>query len=281
MANFAQKHEKHENSSIPSQTTSKTPAPSTTDPSNDVAQVYMSPPTSNNAISQSPTLTTSASSSVSSPTQYPSGHEKSAPLHAVFKSQAPNKSPAPISIVTALKTRSELAGFMENHQKFEKTRFFTQNPLVSGNLRLEDIVNSSLSSSTIVATLKTRSVSTGFAENCQKVKKSPTFVQKAPESIISAHSKCAYNISTPTGPTAIILYFETLSESARFTQKRLKTRILSIVFNQNYPKSSVSGRFNSTDALPTPSIAPTKHPCNLSGDFNGFSAFSQFLDLFS
>jgi hypothetical protein len=198
-------------------------------------------------------------------------------LCAVSKSQAPTGSPVPASIVTDLETPSETAEFMENHKKVEKASIFNQNTpetLVSNGSKMEYDVDVSPASTTIILDLETRSTTAGFI---QKVEKSPTFAQKAPESIISGHSKCAYNISAPTGPTAIISYFETRSESARFAQKRPKTRILSIVFNQNYPKPSVSGCFNSTDTLPTPSIAPTKHPCDLSKDCNGF--FISFISI--
>jgi hypothetical protein len=98
-----------------------------------------------------------------------------------------------------------------------------------------------------------------FVENYQKIQKSLTFIQKAPELIVSDHFMCADNINTPPVPNSIILYFKMRSELARFTQKQLKTRIF-IVFIQNHSKSFILGRFkqaDSTDALPTPSIAPT------------------------
>jgi hypothetical protein len=178
-ANIAQKHENDENSAISSQTTPKTSSLSIIKPTNDIIRVHANPLTPNDIIFQPPTFPTSASSP-----QPPAstGHEKSAPLRAVFKSQPHMESLVPTSIATASKTRSETAGFTKNHQKIELSPIFTQNtqePRVFSDLKLEDDVDSPLAPTTIIEDLKTRPTSAVFTQNDQK---SSIFTQKPPES---------------------------------------------------------------------------------------------------
>jgi hypothetical protein len=127
----------------------------------------------------------------------------------------------------------------------------------------------SLAPTTFVTGLKTRSASTGFTENNQNVEKSPIFAQKAPEPIVSSHSNCADDISSLPTPTTIVTALETHSVTVGLTQKRPKMRILTN-FNQNHLKSLVLDHFNwadDTESLSIPPIAPTKHPCDLPGEY--------------
>jgi hypothetical protein len=59
--------------------------------------------------------------------------------------------------------------------------------------------------------------------------------------------------------------------TAGFAQNQPKMRKLTN-FNRNHSKSPVSSRFKGTDSMGSPSILPTKHPCDLSALF-----FSKFL----
>jgi hypothetical protein len=76
-------------------------------------------------------------------------------------------------------------------------------------------------------------------------------------------------------PTTITTAFKTRSATASFTQKQQKMR-KSTNFNQNYRKLLISSCFkgaDSTESLLAPSIAPTKHPCDI------WPLFSSILDL--
>ena len=81
---------------------------------------------------------------------------------------------------------------------------------------------------TTFTALKSRSESTGFTENIQKVEKSPIFAQNAPEPIISGHSKCEDNIDTSPAPTTIVSDLETCSEMAVFMKNHKNHRKSSI-----------------------------------------------------
>ena len=69
-------------------------------------------------------LSSPVSSSESSPTLFPTGHEKSVSSCTFFELQAPMKFLVPTTVVTVLKTCLETFSFMENHQKSEKTTNF-------------------------------------------------------------------------------------------------------------------------------------------------------------
>lgn len=259
MPDFTQKHEKHENSSNSSTTTLKPSSPSIIEHINDVTQAHASLHTSNDAVLNPTTLSTGASSLQDLQSTASTGHEKSVFQRAVFKSQVPMESLAPTTIVSALKTRSASTGFAENYQKVEKSPVFAQKvpePIVLGHSKCADNIDTHPGPTTIIPNLETHSELTGFVKNFQKVKKSPIFAQKAPEPIVSGHSKRADDIYTAQAPTIVILDLATHSETARFTQKQPKTR-----------KSSILGHFDwaiNTDSLATPLILPTKHPCDLS-----------------
>lgn len=99
-ANFAQKDK---NSPISSLKTTKTPAPSIAEPTNDVSQVYSSSKSPNDNILRHSTLSTSASSLQDSQGPASSGHEKGTLSQAIFESRPttsffrrkPGKSPIP------------------------------------------------------------------------------------------------------------------------------------------------------------------------------------------
>jgi hypothetical protein len=55
-----------------------------------------------------------------------SAHGKPRVLHAIFESEPPTESLVATSIVTALETRQEMAGFMEKHEKVDRLCIFTQ-----------------------------------------------------------------------------------------------------------------------------------------------------------
>ena len=121
-------------------------------------------------------------------------------------------------------------------------------------------------STTIVTALKTRPESTSSAKNYEKVEKLPIFTQKDAEPIVLDHSKCADNIYMSPAYTSIVTNLELRSATAVFMKNHQKSPI----FIQNDPESLISGHFNweiNTESLPTQSIAPTKHPCDLSSSY--------------
>ena len=140
----------------------------------------------------------------------------------------------------------------------------------------------SLPLTTIVSALETRSASTGFAENYQKVEKSPVFAQKAPEPIVSGHSKCADDVDMPLALTTISTALKMHLETAAF-MKNHKNHRKSAIFTKNYPKSPILGCFkraNNAEPLLAPSILPMKHPCDLSSLFsNEFILLIHFLNI--
>jgi hypothetical protein len=125
---FSPKVEKVEISAISTKTTHQNPTLSISELSNDVAQAYASPPAHNDAILRSPMSAASASSSQLSQLSASTGHEKCALLGAVFESQQPTESLVHSTIVSALKTRSEMDNFSNNHEKGQKTSIFTPKP---------------------------------------------------------------------------------------------------------------------------------------------------------
>ena len=266
---FAQKLEKLENSCIFSQKTSPTLSPSTFEHTSDIELVYTSLLTHSNVVLKPPTPNTSASTS-SPPAAIL--HEKSDLSRAIFESQEPMESLGSIPIATTLKTRSESSGFMENYQKLENSPFSTQNPsepLVSCSSNFSIDADSCPASNTIVSDHETRSALTNYIDIVQKVENSPIFTPKAPKPIILERYKFTNIIDLYPKITTIAIAPEKRSETAVFTQKRPKTRKLTL-FNQNHLDLFVSGRFAgkyTTELLPTPSIAPTKHPCNISEGF--------------
>jgi hypothetical protein len=250
MSIFAQKHQKFENSAISNQTTPETSPPSTAGPTSDAKRVYTSPPTPNDLVLQSPTSTTTASSSESLPTPvtpHPSRHKKSAPLRAVSKSQLLIDSPASTTVVVDLKTRPEMARFIKNHQKLEFSRIFAQTPIVSGDLKSEDDVYSSLAPSNIVTTLETRSETADFMENHQNVEFSRIFAQIP---LVSGDLKSEDNVYLSSAPTTIVTAFETHSALTGFTKKHRKVEN-SLIFNQNHsspsPNHSKMDHFTNTN----------------------------------
>jgi len=124
-ADFIPKVEKVETSPNSTKTTSQTHSPSIVKRTDDVTRVRMSLPNHNNVLFHPTAAPTTASSSHLQVT----GDGKSALLRAVFESQALIWSPAFTIIVSALKTRSVLTGFMKNHQKVENMTIFTQKSL--------------------------------------------------------------------------------------------------------------------------------------------------------
>ena len=118
----------------------------------------------------------------------------------------------------------------------------------------------SLVFTTIISAPKTRSESSNFVENHQKVKNPSVFTQKAPKSLVSGHSKWIDDIFLLLSPTTTIPAFEVCSTTAYFMKIHQKLE-KSPIFTKMTLESLISGRF-STDFLPTPPIAPTKHPCN-------------------
>jgi hypothetical protein len=247
-------------------TTPKTLAPSIVGPTDDITEVYASILTPNDAISSPITLATSASSSQYS--QLPAGirDEKSALLRAVFELQGISTSPAPTTVVMAFETRPASANFIKNHQKSKKSAVFAQKTperRVSMRFGLADDASGLPFTPSFTTALKTRSELAAFMENHQKLEKTRFFNQTP---LVSGDLESEDNVYSSSAPTTIVIAFKTRSASTIFTKKRQKVEN-SLVFNQNHPKSPISGRFkrdDSTDAIPTPSIAPTKHPCDLS-----------------
>ena len=120
MANFNQKPEKFEKPPFSNQITSKTPTPSVSEPTDDMARVYASRHTQNDVILQPQSTPATYSNASSSELPAAIGHQKSTLASAVFESQPPTVSAAPTSIVTALKMGSELFDFVKNYQKNRK-----------------------------------------------------------------------------------------------------------------------------------------------------------------
>jgi hypothetical protein len=188
--NFAQKHQNIENSPVSPKTTPQTPVLSSPRPTNDTTRVHTSSPTPSDVRLQAPTVITTASSSPTQATPYPTGHEKSTQSGAVFKSQAPKGFLAPASIVTAQETRSEKASFMEKHQNIENSPILAQNftePLVSSCYKSEYNVESPPVPTTIITDSETRPTTASFTQNYQKLENSSKFTQNPPESAISKH----------------------------------------------------------------------------------------------
>jgi len=118
-------------------------------------------------------------------------------------------------------------------------------------------------STTIVTASKTRSESSDFMENHQKVENSSIFTQKDPKSLVSSHSRWTDNICLLLLSTTVIPALETRSTTTYFMKIHQELEN-SPISTKTAPESLVSGCFF-TYFLPTPSIAPTKHPCNSSG----------------
>jgi hypothetical protein len=121
----------------------------------------------------------------------------------------------------------------------------------------------STASATMITALKMRSESVSFMEIYQKLEKSPIFTKNDPDSFVSSHSKDADIIYMQTALTTIVSKLRTRSESTSFAEIHQKLENPPI-FPQMAPESLISGCFF-TDFLPTPSILPTKHPCDSSG----------------
>jgi hypothetical protein len=271
-ASFIENHQKVGISSVFSITPSGTLSPSTAEYTDIVTQVHTGLLTLNDVVSQSPALSTTASSSESAQSPASTGHEKSVFLRALFESQLPEGSPVSTTVVMASKTRLALAGFMENCQNLENSPFFTQKssePLVPGSSNLEDDVESLPAPTIVVKAHETRSASTGFVKNNQKVEKSLNFAQKGPEPIISGHYKCANHVDSSTERTATATALKTRPAPALFVKIHKNHQKLTY-FNQKHLEMPFSDPFNfenSAELLPAPSIAPTKHPCVIPGNF--------------
>ena len=228
LADLTPKQQKVEKSTISGQTTLQTLAHSSIGHTNNVPEVYASPPTHNHAVLEPSAFSSTASSSQSYQPSASSGHEKSTPLRAVFVSQPPTGLPAPTTIVSALETRSASTGFTENNQKIEISPIFTQNHL---------------------------------------------------EAIILGYSKCADNIDSPLTPTTIITALEICSALGGFTEKHQKVEKPTTIYIPKGPKPA-EPLTPTSSGLHTPSIAPTKHPCNLSEDDNVYFISTHLSDLF-
>jgi hypothetical protein len=147
MTYLTENHQKIKNLSLFTVSTQATPETfycSIVEPRNDVTRAHTTQSTPNDVLSQSTAAPTTASSSLPSQPIPSSRHEKSVLLRAIFDSQSSTESPAPTSIVTALKTRSAPANFVENCQKLEKQPIFTQKEaesLISTRFRWADDAN--------------------------------------------------------------------------------------------------------------------------------------------
>jgi hypothetical protein len=116
---------------------------------------------------------------------------------------------------------------------------------------------------TIISDLKTRPDAANFMGNHHKIEKSPFFDQKAPE-IDSIHP-----VSASVTSSALTTIITALERAQRrpilwITTKNLKKPL---IFNQKDRKSLISELFKweiHVELLPTPSVAPTKHPCDMS-----------------
>ena len=130
-----------------------------------------------------------------------------------------------------------------------------------------------LAPTSIITTIKSRLESASFMKIHQKHEKSHIFPKIVPESLVSGHSKWMDDIYSFLPPPVIVTAFETCSTTAYFMKIHQKVE-KSTNFNQNHLKLLVSGCFF-IELLPTSSIAPTKHPCDLSEDYNVY--FSHFI----
>ena len=199
-ASFTQKVEKVENQSIFIKTTPQPSLPSIVEPIDDVTGVQTTLPTSNDAILHLPVTSRTASSPVTLLTPYCTGHEKSAPLCAVFESQAPTESLALTTIITALETCSETAGFTKSCQNVENSHTFTQNvpePIVLGYSKCaEDFYSSPAPTATITA-FETRSAPADSTKNHQKIEISPISNKNHPKSTVSDHFNWADDVALP------------------------------------------------------------------------------------
>ena len=188
MAGFTPKAEKLEKSPFSTQNTPTNPSPTIFEPTNNVTEVYASTTTPNDAIFRPPTLSTDASSPQDSELSASPGHEKSVPLHAVFKSQLPTGSPEAIYVDKALKTRLGTAVFVKIRQKIENSPIFTKmtpEPLVSSHSKQTDDIYLLLSPTTIVTASEMRSSIAVFTKIHQKLENSPFFTKIAPEPLVS------------------------------------------------------------------------------------------------
>ena len=175
MANFNQKPEKLEKPPFSNQITSKTPTPSVSEPTDDIARVYASPHTQSDIVLQPQSAPATHSNASSSELPAATGHEKSTIASVIFESQTPMVSPAPTSIVTALETRSESVDSMKIHQKTENSPTFTQKvmePFVSDNYKCADDTYTPPALATIIQDFKTHSEKSSFTENDRNVEKS-------------------------------------------------------------------------------------------------------------
>jgi hypothetical protein len=258
LANFDQKLEKLEKPPISNKITSKTPTPNISEPTDNIARAYASPPTPNDVVLQpqsAPATTITASSS-----QLPAGTTdgKSALLRAAFESQASMESTAPTSVVTALETRPELDDSVKIHQKVEKAAVFTQRtpePIVLGQSECADNVSVPPTPTAVAKDLKTLSETAGSIRNNQKVEKSPIFTQKGSPALVSGDLKLEDDDDLLTEPITIAPALETHATTAGFIE--------------NIEKSPVLDNFRWSDeaeSLPSPSTTtPTKHPRDFSG----------------
>jgi hypothetical protein len=125
IAGFTQNGQIVENSNSSKQTS----LPAFFEHTNDVTGVHTSQPTPNDVFPRPTTLSRVASSPEDSQAPAGTGHKKSALLRANFESQTPTELPVPTSIVTALKTHPEKAGFMGKHKKIDISPISNQNHL--------------------------------------------------------------------------------------------------------------------------------------------------------
>jgi hypothetical protein len=276
---FTQKHENVEKSPIPTQTSPKITVPSTTGPINDVARGHTSLPTPKDGVlrpTRAPSSTTTATSPQPSAA---SGHEKSVLLRAIFRTQTPMESLASTTVTTALKTRSETAGFIKNHQKVEISPILTQNnpePLVSSCLRREHVTKASPAPTTIVTALKTPSQSASFMENHQNIEKPSIFAQKPPEPLVLGSFSRADDTESSPVPTTTVTVFEMRSATAKFMKNHEKSPI----FNHKLlkpPKTTSILIIRHPNIIPIDIPSSGKDPPYLQVDFGFlFSLFKFF-----
>jgi hypothetical protein len=200
-ASFAKKCEKIENPSIFFEKPPETRSPTIFEHGNDSTRVYTSLRASNNAVLLPPTLIKTATSSQPQPS---TGHQKCEPLCVTFKYPLSISSSVPTGIVTALKTRSETAGFMKIHQKIANSPILTKiapESLVSSHSKQTDDIYLLLLSTTIVTAPETHSTTADFMKIHQKIENSPIFTKIAPEPLVSDRLLTYFLLPPSIAPT--------------------------------------------------------------------------------
>ena len=190
---------------------------------------------------------------------------------AVFSSPTSSvtslESTTPSTTTTALKTRSMMADFTLKREKLENLSISTQTTLQAPSLSIVGPIND-------VTRVYTSPEPPNDADLWP-----PTLSSYAsslqPPSIGYQKSMLlhvVFELQRPAGSPAsitIVMASKSRPASAGFMKKHQKVENLTI-----FTQKSLEPLFSTCFGLPTPSIAPTKHPCNLSDSF--FSALSVF-----